>query len=1323
MVLMKRKSKASAEPDKDYILQKPAKKRNFDEEILSESDSEDEFDKAKDVESSEEEGDEETAQEKRIRLAQEYVNRMRDQDIDRELDEVSKNEVIVHRLRDEQLELAGKLKKPIADLINPDGAVEALELKCKAQKSPITCVCVSNDKKFVFADDVNEKSLRGIIKYGKVQDQKKPTGHSASVLSLALSDDFKHLVSGSSDGQILVWNPETLEFISVLRGHKGAVNGLAIRKGTGEHLYSAASDKTVKVWSLVEMSYIETLFGHMDSISAIDSLRKERAITAGGRDSTIRIWKIPEESQLVFNAEEGSCVDVVCLMNDQHFVSGDDHGTVSYWNVQRKKACFSVRAAHGCDELTGNPCWITAIAGVHNSDVFATGSWNGTVLLWRIDEEKRRFEKLLEYQVPGVVNALEFMKDGVKLIAGVGKETRLGRWKTVPKTLVLYVFCVMGCCYSSDTSSETNPEYSERSHLLANPISNSIPASSAFLREETTNRHSTSLPKRDDEQSVLNRILDETAKNIIDVSVMENHTIEQNEYMERSKQYQIKLQGLTMTSRPGKKVLGLSLPKQIQDMPFEDIASVEKVLSAMPISTADENMMVNLTWELDEAVGCIKVEKHKDLVESSKPSKNGKFISWECPTRILNRPPCLSFRTVRASGFVVDHGSVGNVGSFSSAAASSDIATMEIVLLAISAVVVIAGFVYFVSVRLIPQDSYDDIMAEKRRRLEEDDKSRTDKLKEKKLGKKKKKAPKDSTEAVVEKDMDSEHSLPNSQSEAIPSSPEQSPVASKKVVKAVSQRLEVAPEPEVEVLEQPIIAVSAVTSAAPLKSAPPSKLDIGEPHARKKRVAPKIEATVVPEVKESEAQTSLDPTPASTPVDSSSPTPPDPSSPQSAAALIKKKAKLKKLSGPSEGVVNYAAVLRKAPLSDDSIQQLIEILLNKQQNATPDAEWIQVSENSAAAAHPAYPSPKINTDVVPDRTETHGRTDSIPALKKQLEDKEVALTNAEKLSKDATETVRKLRNELIAAQSKVSTAEKVLREQTQKLQQDRTALMKENQKERDRIAAEASNYESRIQQDATIALNELRGQLRDLQRNYEAQIALTQQHKENLEEVSSEFHRVGEAHRVAVDELTKVKQEILKLNDELACVSRDGKSKMDAALENHHHEISRVQQERDAAQAALQKVEEKLSESQKSGDNSAKVLADKAEVEANLRSAREECETLKQSLRAVEESKTLEVSRLEHELGEVNARLIVAQNEAKASEAVKNEDTTDQSSSSAERIKELEKALEDERTSRLQESQSSERTADELRTKLQQAEAKADYVSPYDRFRAMSRTK
>ena len=51
-----------------------------------------------------------------------------------------------------------------------------------------------------------------------------------------------------------------------------------------------------QIWNTEIMAYVETLYGHQDVIHAIDSLDKERALSCGGRDRSLRLWKVVEES-------------------------------------------------------------------------------------------------------------------------------------------------------------------------------------------------------------------------------------------------------------------------------------------------------------------------------------------------------------------------------------------------------------------------------------------------------------------------------------------------------------------------------------------------------------------------------------------------------------------------------------------------------------------------------------------------------------------------------------------------------------------------------------------------------------------------------------------------------------------------------------------------------------------------------------------------------------------------------------------------------------------------------------------------------------------
>jgi len=140
-------------------------------------------------------------------------------------------------------------------------------------------------------------------------------GHDCAILALAINSSGSIVASGDETGKIVLWS-DSLKFLHKFMQHKNSITGLSFRRNAPE-LYSCSVDKTVKVriynfaelnfylnfcqvWDTDSRSYIETLFGHQDTVHGIDANTRERAITAGGRDNTIRIFKIPEETQLVY---------------------------------------------------------------------------------------------------------------------------------------------------------------------------------------------------------------------------------------------------------------------------------------------------------------------------------------------------------------------------------------------------------------------------------------------------------------------------------------------------------------------------------------------------------------------------------------------------------------------------------------------------------------------------------------------------------------------------------------------------------------------------------------------------------------------------------------------------------------------------------------------------------------------------------------------------------------------------------------------------------------------------------------------------------------
>ncbi|KAK9703116.1 pre-rRNA processing protein [Basidiobolus ranarum] len=364
-------------------------------------------------------------------------------------------DLISERLQQDALEASGRLHRALAHQFVLPVQENAIR-KQRGHQLSVTSVAITVNKKFVFTGSKDGSIIKWDVADGKKvhtfpggrKGVKGFIGHTDHILSLAVSSDGKYLASGGKDKLINIWSINENKHLVVFKHHKDTISGLAFRKGSNQ-LYSCSNDRSIKLWNIDELSYVETLFGHQDTITDIDTLSRENCVTCGGRDRTVRLWKIIDETQLVFRGGGGKrdkasgtafvegSIDVVSLIDEETFLSGSDSGTISLWSTTKKKAIFTLPVAHGIDELSQTPRWITSIASLKYSDVFATGSWDGQIRLWKLGGNLRNFAPLATIPMPGVVNALNFNHDismtstNAILVAGVGQEHKLGRWLRV----------------------------------------------------------------------------------------------------------------------------------------------------------------------------------------------------------------------------------------------------------------------------------------------------------------------------------------------------------------------------------------------------------------------------------------------------------------------------------------------------------------------------------------------------------------------------------------------------------------------------------------------------------------------------------------------------------------------------------------------------------------------------------------------------------------------------------------------------------------------------------------------------------------------------
>jgi WD40 repeat protein len=76
-------------------------------------------------------------------------------------------------------------------------------------------------------------------------------GHRGEVLCLTTSVDGSRVATGSEDGTVRIWNPETGECQMILVGHRKAINALAWTGKDSNRILSGSDDRSIRVWDAV----------------------------------------------------------------------------------------------------------------------------------------------------------------------------------------------------------------------------------------------------------------------------------------------------------------------------------------------------------------------------------------------------------------------------------------------------------------------------------------------------------------------------------------------------------------------------------------------------------------------------------------------------------------------------------------------------------------------------------------------------------------------------------------------------------------------------------------------------------------------------------------------------------------------------------------------------------------------------------------------------------------------------------------------------------------------------------------------------------------
>ncbi|KAG9089286.1 hypothetical protein FS749_001451 [Ceratobasidium sp. UAMH 11750] len=235
-------------------------------------------------------------------------------------------------------------------------------------------MAVSPDGSHIVSNHKNQFIVRDA--YTGNQILSPTTGHTGSVLSVAISPNGHTIASGSRDGTLYIWHAETADIIAgPLEGHTNQVNSVAFSPDSA-CVASGSDDCAIRIWNTkTGRILLSPLEGHTGPVWSVVFSPDGSRVASGSADHTIRIWDVQTGHMLMapFKGHDKAVYSIGFSPDGARIASGSLDCTVRIWDTQNGNmlSCLS----HAKSEV------ISVMFSLDGTRVIS-GSFDGTISIW-----------------------------------------------------------------------------------------------------------------------------------------------------------------------------------------------------------------------------------------------------------------------------------------------------------------------------------------------------------------------------------------------------------------------------------------------------------------------------------------------------------------------------------------------------------------------------------------------------------------------------------------------------------------------------------------------------------------------------------------------------------------------------------------------------------------------------------------------------------------------------------------------------------------------------------------------------------------------------
>lgn len=174
-------------------------------------------------------------------------------------------------------------------------------------------------------------------------------GHSKKVTSVVYHPNRENVITASPDSQIRVWHVPESQTLRVIQAHEGPVTAISLH-ATGDYLLSTSTDEQW-VLSDIHTGQVLTRTGDTSTPHALTTAQFHPdglIFATGTSDSLIKIWDLKERSNVAnFPGHSGQISAMSFSENGYYLATAADDASIKLWDLRKLKNFKSIQLDEG----------------------------------------------------------------------------------------------------------------------------------------------------------------------------------------------------------------------------------------------------------------------------------------------------------------------------------------------------------------------------------------------------------------------------------------------------------------------------------------------------------------------------------------------------------------------------------------------------------------------------------------------------------------------------------------------------------------------------------------------------------------------------------------------------------------------------------------------------------------------------------------------------------------------------------------------------------------------------------------------------------------